>query len=143
MSYEDLKAKAGNLGRQLQNVKDEMTAAKRQAQKDLPKPKYKWIPTVWITKSQDTLNDIPAGTQLLTFEGRLSNRKVFKDHFDTYGEISNEPAAKVASRRYWRKNNVLIAQGGGFNVLINHEIVNDEDWEQMKGGNIPDHLLSI
>ena len=141
MSYEELKTEANQLALKVIAVNDRMTAMKRQAQRDLPLPNYKWVPTVVITESISRFYDIPAGTQVLMFDGQLSNSKVYEDYLNTYGSINNRPEANRTSHRYWRKNKVLIPQGGGCSVLIPYVIVNDEEWEQMKAGNIPDRFM--
>lgn len=141
MSYKELKAEKVALDLKIIAVVDRMTAAKRQAQRELPLGKYKWIPTVVIVESKNRFNDIPAGTTVIMFEGRLENSHVYDDHFALYGEITNRPCLKLESRRYWRKNKVLIAQGGGYSLLIPYGILDDDAWEQLKAGNIPDELL--
>lgn len=141
MSYAELKTEADQLALKVININDKMTAMKRQAQRDLPLPDYKWVPTVLITESVNRFNNIPAGAQLLMFEGQLSNHQVYEDHLNLYCMIDNRPEAKVTSRQYWRKNKILIPQGGGYSILIPYVVVNDEEWEQMKAGNIPDRFL--
>ncbi len=93
--------------------------------------RYRIVPHVHISDE---------GTELLSFVGVLTNSEQFDALLETYGQRGSCDES-FSSVRYYRVNQVLCQEGGGLCLLKEHSICTDEEWESMKEGKIPEHLL--
>ncbi len=71
----------------------------------------------------------------------LKNKKEFDKHYEYYGLMPS--FYKNSSPHMFRINNVCIFNGSGTHIIKKNSIINDEEWELICSGIIPEHLKNI
>ncbi len=84
---------------------------------------------------------IEEGQEYIVITSHLTNDSDFRKHFETYGSMTNGPDLERRSVKYYRKHGLLFADGGGHVPLTFEEPCSDEEWEDLKAGNIPEKFL--
>ena len=105
-------------------------------------PEYSYEVVVCNQDDRGWFNSrIPADTEMIMVHATLTNQNIFERHMRTYGSLSNAPDEKKRSVRYYRKHGLLFYDGGGHVTLEAEQPCSDEEWAQLKQGNIPEKFL--
>lgn len=103
-------------------------------------PKAEYSYSVKMVTADDTFCAIAKITECLRVVGLLENEEEVKKHLATYG-TSNVWDRVKNSVIYYRINGILLHDGGGWLLLQDKVACNDEQWESLKQGNIPEELV--
>jgi uncharacterized protein YrzB (UPF0473 family) len=149
--------KTGLLDR-IEQLREEMTVAKEEVKriekeqrgmttriKDAfklccPDPVYKYTTEVKEPR-RSTFDRIPEEvTETLRITRKLVNKEERQKCAEAHGQTLGKSEEDQGSVAYFRVNDVLQESHGGTLVLRQFAIVTDEEWDQIKDGNIPKHL---
>lgn len=84
---------------------------------------------------------VPKGSEMIMVTSTLENEDIFEKHMKRYGSISMSPDEGKRSVRYYRKHGLLFYDGGGHCTLTAEQPCSDEEWEQIKQGDIPKKFI--
>ena len=112
----------------------------------LPQPDWGWDIKVTIQEEQkgSWRIDAPPGTELVSVHKVIKNYDEIKELYELAGVEIPKRDQHNKGMKYYRKNKVLLHCGGGTLWLGNFydfPIVEDDEWEQIKQGNIPERFL--
>lgn len=142
--YTQLLERQRELDKEVKSVRDEIYKLKytieAEYRKTKPKEVYSYAPKVEAAKKSSWYSDAPEGVETIRFTRTCTNVEEINGHSEKYGQgkFNDEHPISVC---YFRVNNVLVNCGGGHILFHNYSIVNDDEWERMKRGDIPKHLV--
>ena len=117
-------------------------AIEEELRNSLPQPEWSYKVKVYLSNGS-IWDDCEKGTEIVEV------RKVIKnlDEIRPFWEEAKEDIPGIRNNntgiKYFRKNKVLLHTGGGTLYLAGkYPIVEDDEWEEIKRGNIPKRLLS-
>jgi hypothetical protein len=124
---------------QITKLENQLWVLGHEAKKELPQPKYKYTAHVSIHTPGGFGSDksIPIGVEVLQLTGTCIN----KEEASAELLLSSQALEDRHSLRYWRHNGKIVEVGGGYLVLQAYGECSDAEWERLKQGMIPDHLL--
>ena len=115
---------------------------KEELRESLPQPEWTYKVIVYLSNGS-IWDDCEKGTEIAEV------RKVIKnlDEIRPFWEEAEKDIPGIRDNntgiKYFRKNKVLLPTGGGtFWLVGKYPIVEDDEWEEIKRGNIPKRLLS-
>lgn len=104
------------------------------------KPIYLTEVTVHTNKNSYS-SKIPDGEEYVRIVQSLTNGEDFIEHMKYFGSVSGPSEETRTSVAYYRKNNFLLHDHGGWMLLEDEQPCNDEEWEDIKKGNIPKKFI--
>jgi hypothetical protein len=83
------------------------------------------------------------GRECIRITEYLLNEKEKEEHLHLFGSICGGWEQYRSSVVYYRINNILLHEGGGWLLIKDKQLCNDEEWELIKKGEIPEKFWNI
>jgi len=114
---------------------------KKEIAKTLLKPLWEFECAVKLHKFSPWEKEVEEGTEVIYVRKVIANLEEIEPLYKQYDIAIPDKRVHNSGIFWFRKNNVLLHFGGGTLHLRNYAICTDDEWEQIKQGNIPAHLL--
>jgi hypothetical protein len=129
--------KIEELNQEIKKLRLNLDNEQRENRKTLiPQYTYEVYPHTQKESSLGWSSKIPVGQEYIVIRRYVSNMVIFDDHLEYYGSIMNKPEASVLSVTYYRKHGILLHESGGHLVLNDEQLCSDEEWNDLKNGNL-------
>lgn len=126
------------LGAELKKAEEELREVIKAS---LPQPI--WGYSLTFKKAPDKylwIDKLPEGTELIDARKIITNLEeielLWKENKLDIPKLEEHNRGII----YYRMNKVLLTAGGGHYVFVSPQIVEDEEWEMLKKGNVPERL---
>jgi hypothetical protein len=85
--------------------------------------------------------DVPPGKECVVIKGTLLNKEDYDDIMRLFGSLMNRPEDHFSSVTYWRTDEGILTHcGGGHLVLREPVLMSDDEWEDLKKGNVNKYM---
>jgi hypothetical protein len=103
--------------------------------KTQPEARYTYSVHPGVQEDEHWSTKVPVGSEYILIQGKLANEDEKDAHMEIYGSINGDWKERRTSVKYFRMENILMHDGGGFLILKDPQHCNDEEWEELKKGN--------
>lgn len=100
-----------------------------------PEARYTYEVFPGIQEDDHWSTDVPVGSEYILIHGTLVNDDEKNAHMEVYGSINGQWNEHRRSVKYYRMENILMHDGGGYLILKTPQHCNDEEWDELKKGN--------
>jgi len=136
-SNHPLLIEANELIKKARKLEEEVRELRLQARSSIESV-YDRTVHVKVAEKSGWHSDLEEGTEYIVITSILKNQQEYEDHMKEFGSLSNPPKEQTSSVKYYRVHGILLHEGGGYIVLKDKQPCSDEEWEQIKGGHIPE-----
>ena len=142
------RVKMNEIGELVKSLKEQYRELERELNElerasEGPKPRYTVKATIGVQSGESpwsSLRDAPAGSETIRFlvtpaQGYVEACEARLNHF---GRSTKDRASVKSSVTYYRFHGVLMHCSGGTTIIKTPQLCSDEQWEELKKGNIPE-----
>lgn len=117
---------------------------KRLLASSLPEPEWGWSVNNYTAPKPNKMWGGPEeGTDIVELRMVITNYDEIKSAYELAMVSIEDQDQHNKGLVYYRKNKVLLHHGGGHHVIAGeYPIVEDDEWEAIKQGNVPERLIN-
>lgn len=104
------------------------------------RPIYAYKVNTYIADGSRRYSDLKEGDEYIVITATLQNNNEYDEFIDMFDSCCVRPDCQIISVRYYMKYGVLFHEGGGHIIIKDKVPCNNDDWENLKKGNIKKFL---